>query len=54
MPRYDEGPGIGTYLFRFVFLLILLLGLGFVVFAYMGDLSRPSAPRLVPVTLGSG
>ena len=54
MPRYDEGPGLGTYLIRFLFMLVLLLGLGFVAFAYFGDLSRPASPRLVPLTLGTG
>lgn len=52
MPRYDDRPGFLGYLFRFLFLLVLVAGLGFVGFAYVGDLDRPADPRMVPVTLG--
>jgi hypothetical protein len=52
MPRYDEGPGLVGYLLRFVLLLVLLAGIGLVGFAYFGDLSRPAAPRMQPVSLG--
>lgn len=52
MPRYNEGPGVLGYLFRFLFMMVLLAGLGFVAFAYLGDLSRPANPQMVPVTLG--
>jgi hypothetical protein len=54
MARYDEGPGLGGYVMRVLALLILLTGIGFVAFAYFGDLSRPAEPRAVPVTLGGG
>ena len=51
MPRYDEGPGFMGYLFRLLLILLVLAGLGLVAFSYVGDLSRPAEPRLVPVTL---
>ena len=51
MARYDEGPGLGGYLLRLLLVLVVLGGLGLVGFAYFGDLSRPAAPRLLPVTL---
>lgn len=54
MARYDDGPGLAGYLLRFIFMLILLAGIGFVAFAYFGDLDRPAAPRMLPVTLGGG
>lgn len=54
MPRYQEGPGLLGYLFRFLLLVVLLAGLGFVAFAYLGDLSRPAQPQIQPVTLGGG
>ena len=53
MARYDdEGPGLFGYLIRFVFLIVLLGGIGLVGFAFFGDLSRPAAPVSLPVTLG--
>jgi len=52
MPRYDEGPGIAGYVMRVLLMLVLLAGIGLVAFAYFGDLSRPAAPRMLPVTLG--
>ena len=54
MPRYDDGPGILGYLFRLVMILVVLGGIGFVAFAYFGDLSRTPEPRSLPVTLGQG
>lgn len=54
MPRYDEGPGLGTYLIRFVLVLTVLAVAGLVAYAYVGDLTRAPAPRSVPVTLGGG
>jgi len=52
MPRYDEGPGLMGYLLRFLLLLVLMAGIGLAGFAYLGDLSRPAEPRMLPVTLG--
>lgn len=54
MPRYDDGPGVMGYLFRLLLVLLVLAGIGLAGFAYVGDLSRPAEPRLVPVTLGGG
>lgn len=51
MSRYDDSPSLLGYLFRFLFILIFLGGLGFIGFAYFGDLSTPATPRTVPVTL---
>jgi len=51
MPRYrNEGPGVLSYLFRFVLMLVVLAGLGLVAFAYVGDLGVTPAPQSVPVT----
>jgi hypothetical protein len=52
MARYDEGPGPLGYLFRFLLMLVLLTGLGFVAYAFVGNLDRPASPRMLPVTLG--
>ena len=55
MPRYDdEGPGFFDYLLRLVLVLALLGGVGFVVFAYFGDLGRAPEPRVLPVDLPQG
>ncbi len=54
MARYDEGPGLGAWLLRLLGVLILLTVIGFVAYAFIGDLSRPATPRALPVTLGSG
>ncbi|MCL4674633.1 MAG: hypothetical protein KJZ59_01055 [Pararhodobacter sp.] len=54
MPRYDDGPGLLGYLFRLVLILLLVFGIGFVAFAYFGDLSRAPEPRSVPVDLNGG
>jgi hypothetical protein len=54
MARYDEGPGPLGYLFRLVLMLVVLLGVGFVAYAYVGNLERPASPRILPVTLGGG
>ncbi|MFN4102069.1 MAG: hypothetical protein ACK4GT_20090 [Pararhodobacter sp.] len=51
MPRYDEGPGFFGYLLRLLVILILVAGLGFVAFAYVGDIGRPPEPRSLPVEL---
>jgi len=54
MSRYDDGPGLFGYLFRLFFILILVFGVGFVAFAYFGDLSRTPEPRSFPVELNEG
>jgi len=54
MPRHDDRPGFFGYLFRMLLLLLVIAGLGFVAFAYFGDLDRPTAPRSQPVELGTG
>lgn len=54
MARYDDGPGLAGYLLRLIVLLVFLMGIGFVAFAFLGDLSRDPAPRVVPVILGTG
>lgn len=54
MARYDEGPGLFGYLVRFLVMMVLLLGVGFVAYSYVGNLDRPASPRILPVTLGGG
>lgn len=54
MPRHRDGPGLAGYLFRFLFVLLLVAGGGFLAYATVADLSRPPAPRAVPVSLGDG
>lgn len=55
MARYDDdGPGFFGYLFRLVLVLVLVGGVGFVAFAYFGDLSRTPEPRSIPVELQMG
>lgn len=52
MAYRDDRPGILGYLFRLILILLVLGGLGFLAFAYVGDLSVPTAPRSLPVDLG--
>jgi hypothetical protein len=52
MARSDDRPGIRGYLFRLILILLLLGGLGFLAFAYFGDLSVPTEPHSQPVELG--
>ncbi|MCA2010195.1 hypothetical protein [Pararhodobacter sp. CCB-MM2] len=54
MPRYNDGPGFFGYLFRLVLILVLVGGVGFVAFAYFGDLGRAPEPRSLPVDLQLG
>ena len=51
MSLYDDGPGVIGYLLRLVLILVLLGGVGFLAFAYFGDLSRQPEPRSLPVEL---
>ena len=51
MSRYDDGPGLFGYLFRLIFVLLLVFGVGFVAYAYFGDLSQIPEPRNIPVEL---
>lgn len=51
MPRRDDRPGFFGYLFRALFFVLLVAGLGFLAFAYLADLDMPSAPRSVPIEL---
>jgi len=51
MARYDEGPGLFGYLFRFVLIVVLLAALGLVAFAFFGDLSQPATPQRVPLAV---
>lgn len=51
MARYDEGPGLFGYLFRFVLIVVLLAALGLVAFAFFGDLSLPATPQRVPLAV---
>ncbi len=39
------------YIFRFVFLLVLLAGIAVIGYAYVGDLSPQRSPVETPVTL---
>ncbi|WP_209424634.1 hypothetical protein [Pararhodobacter sp. SW119] len=54
MPRHVDRPGFLGYLFRALLLLVVIAGLGFLAFAYLGNLDRPTEPRSVPVELGTG
>lgn len=54
MSRYDDGPGLFGYLFRLIVILVLVAGVGFLAYAYIGDLSRTPEPRSVPVQLNEG
>lgn len=54
MPRKVDRPGFFGYLVRALLILLLIAGLGFVAFAYFGDLEVPSEPRSLPVDLGAG
>jgi hypothetical protein len=54
MPRKDDRPGFFGYLFRLLFVLLLIAGLGFLAFAYFGDLEVAPERRILPVDLGSG
>ena len=49
---YDDGPGLFGWLFRLLMMVILVGGLGFLAFAFFGDISRPPEPRSLPVDLG--
>lgn len=51
MPRHDDRPGFFGYLFRLVLILLLLAGVGFLAFAFVGDLSVTPQPRSLPVDL---
>lgn len=48
----DDRPGILGYLFRLILILLVLGAIGFIAFAYVGDLSVPTEPRTLPVDLG--
>lgn len=54
MSRYDDRPGILGYLVRLLIMLVLVGGVGFVAFAYFGDLSRTPQPHTLPVDLNLG
>lgn len=55
MSRFDDdGPGFFGYLLRLLVVLVLVAGVGFVAFAYFGDLGRTPEPRRVPVELQLG
>jgi len=49
--HYDEGPGFFGYIFRLLSILVFLGGVGFLAFAYFGDLSRVPQPVSMPVDL---
>ncbi|MCC5969717.1 MAG: hypothetical protein JJU15_07190 [Pararhodobacter sp.] len=52
MALSDDRPGFLGYLFRLILILLIVGGLGFMAFAYFGDLSVPTSPRNLPVDLG--
>lgn len=54
MSRYDDGPGVLGYLFRMSLMLLLVAGIGFVAFAYFGDLARTPEPRSLPFAITEG
>ena len=49
--RYDDRPSLPGYLFRLLMMLVLVGGLGFVAFAYFGDLSVTPEPRTLQIDL---
>lgn len=49
MARHHDGPGLFGYLFRLIIMLALVSGIGFLAYAYFGDLSRTPEPRSIPV-----
>lgn len=51
MSRYDDRPGPLRILLRFLLVCLLLAVMGFVLYAFVGDLSAPVAPRSLPVQL---
>jgi hypothetical protein len=54
MQRRKDRPGFVGYLLRFLLLLLVIAGLTFLAFAYLGDLEVPREPRSLPVELGTG
>ncbi|WP_323037166.1 hypothetical protein [Pararhodobacter sp.] len=51
MSRYDDGPGLFGYLFRLIVILALVGGIGFLAYAYFGDLSQTPEPRSIPIDI---
>jgi hypothetical protein len=54
MPRRKDRPGFFGYLFRAFLFLLIVAGLGFLAFAYLGDLEVPRERRTVPLELETG
>lgn len=54
MRRKSDRPGFFGYLFRALVFLLIIAGLTFLAFAYLGDLDVPVEPRSLPVELGPG
>lgn len=50
---YRDGPGFFGWLFRLLLILFLLGGLGFLGFAFVGDLSRETETRSIELELES-
>lgn len=51
--RYDDRPTILGYLFRLVMMLVLVGAIGFVAYAYFGDISREPESRTLPIDLST-
>lgn len=51
MALTEDRPGFLSYLLRFLLILLLVGGVGFLAFAWFGDLSVTPEPRSVPVEL---
>jgi len=51
MALSDDRPGFLGFFFRLVLILLILGGLGFLAFAYFGDLSISPEPRSLPIDI---
>lgn len=51
MALSDDRPGFLGYFFRLSLIVLILGGLGFLAFAYFGDLAITPEPRSLPVEI---
>lgn len=47
----DRRPGLFGYLFRLIFMLLILGGIGLVSYAYVGNFDVAPEPRSIPLDL---